>query len=86
MVVYRDLKWACEVIGYILFILLCIGISSGRKFCGGAGVPLKKGRLNRLTITNVATEISPAQEQVIICCFTCHLCIMLYIFISMLNM
>ncbi|GKD32752.1 magnesium-chelatase subunit ChlI, chloroplastic [Tanacetum coccineum] len=36
--------------------------SQGRRLYGGIGVPLRKGR-SHLTISNVATEISPAQEQ-----------------------
>lgn len=40
------------------------GVSSGRQFYGGIGVPLSKGRSRfRVSISNVATEISPAQEQ-----------------------
>lgn len=38
------------------------GQSQSRRFYGGIGVPLKKGR-SQLLISNVATEISPAQEQ-----------------------
>lgn len=58
-------------------IVLCsigAGLSSGRKFYGGIGVPLNKGRSHlRLSISNVATEINPAQEQVlnffVRCCY-----------------
>ncbi|KAL0407410.1 UNVERIFIED_CONTAM: Magnesium-chelatase subunit ChlI, chloroplastic [Sesamum latifolium] len=40
------------------------GLSSGRKFYGGIGVALNKGRFQfRVSISNVATEISPAQSQ-----------------------
>ncbi|KAK6133480.1 hypothetical protein DH2020_032773 [Rehmannia glutinosa] len=40
------------------------GLSSGRQFYGGIGVPLSKGRYQfRVSISNVATEISPAQEK-----------------------
>ncbi|XP_024987650.1 magnesium-chelatase subunit ChlI, chloroplastic [Cynara cardunculus var. scolymus] len=38
------------------------GHGQGRRFYGGIGVPVKKGR-SHLSISNVATEISPAQEQ-----------------------
>ncbi|XP_071696590.1 magnesium-chelatase subunit ChlI, chloroplastic-like [Rutidosis leptorrhynchoides] len=38
------------------------GQSQGRRFYGGIGVPVKKGR-SQFSISNVATEISPAQEQ-----------------------
>ncbi|KAK6124217.1 hypothetical protein DH2020_042053 [Rehmannia glutinosa] len=41
------------------------GLSSGRKFYGGIGFPLKKERFQfHVSISNVATDISPAQEQV----------------------
>ncbi|KAL0363439.1 UNVERIFIED_CONTAM: Magnesium-chelatase subunit ChlI, chloroplastic [Sesamum calycinum] len=47
------------------YLPLAPGVSSGRKFYGGIGVPLKKGRSQfSVSISNVATEISPAQEQV----------------------
>ncbi|PWA37824.1 hypothetical protein CTI12_AA585070 [Artemisia annua] len=36
--------------------------SQGKRFYGGIGVPLRKGR-SHLTISNVATKISPAQGQ-----------------------
>ncbi|KAL0300685.1 UNVERIFIED_CONTAM: Magnesium-chelatase subunit ChlI, chloroplastic [Sesamum radiatum] len=40
------------------------GLSSGRKFYSGIGVALNKGRFQfRVSISNVATEISPAQSQ-----------------------
>ncbi|KAL0321277.1 UNVERIFIED_CONTAM: Magnesium-chelatase subunit ChlI, chloroplastic [Sesamum radiatum] len=40
------------------------GLSTGRKFYGGIGVALNKGRFQFLvSISNVATEISPAQTQ-----------------------
>ncbi|XP_009592218.1 magnesium-chelatase subunit ChlI, chloroplastic isoform X2 [Nicotiana tomentosiformis] len=40
------------------------GQSQGRKFYGGIRVPVKKGRSQfHVAISNVATEISPAQEQ-----------------------
>lgn len=40
------------------------GQSQGRKFYGGIRVPVKKGRSQfHVSISNVATEISPAQEQ-----------------------
>ncbi|THG09091.1 hypothetical protein TEA_016795 [Camellia sinensis var. sinensis] len=40
------------------------GQSYGRKFYGGIAIPVKKERSQfRVSITNVATEISPAQEQ-----------------------
>ncbi|XP_057471003.1 magnesium-chelatase subunit ChlI, chloroplastic-like [Actinidia eriantha] len=40
------------------------GQSYGRKFYGGISVPVKKGRSKvRVAISNVATDISPAQEQ-----------------------
>ncbi|KAK4386565.1 Magnesium-chelatase subunit ChlI, chloroplastic [Sesamum angolense] len=40
------------------------GLSSGRKFYGGIGVALNKGRFQfRVSISNVPTEISPAQSQ-----------------------
>ncbi|KAK4399196.1 Magnesium-chelatase subunit ChlI, chloroplastic [Sesamum angolense] len=46
------------------YLPLAPGVSSGRKFYGGIGVPLKKGRSQfSVSISNVATEISPAQEQ-----------------------
>ncbi|KAJ9535347.1 hypothetical protein OSB04_un001545 [Centaurea solstitialis] len=38
------------------------GQSQGRRFHGGIGVPLRKGR-SHFSISNVATEISPAQEK-----------------------
>ncbi|KAK1424771.1 hypothetical protein QVD17_20109 [Tagetes erecta] len=38
------------------------GQSQGRRLYGGIGVPVKKGR-SRFYVSNVATEISPAQEQ-----------------------
>ncbi|XP_009804859.1 magnesium-chelatase subunit ChlI, chloroplastic isoform X1 [Nicotiana tabacum] len=40
------------------------GQSQGRKFYGGIRVPVKKGRSQfHVAISNVATEINPAQEQ-----------------------
>lgn len=45
-------------------ISLSPGQSQGRKFYGGIGVPVKKGRSRfHVSISNVATEISPAQTQ-----------------------
>ncbi|XP_023736675.1 magnesium-chelatase subunit ChlI, chloroplastic [Lactuca sativa] len=38
------------------------GHTQGRRFYGGIGLPSKKGR-SHFSISNVATEISPAQEQ-----------------------
>ncbi|KAL7605166.1 hypothetical protein Lser_V15G16373 [Lactuca serriola] len=38
------------------------GHTQGRRFYGGIGLPLKKGR-SHFSISSVATEISPAQEQ-----------------------
>ncbi|KAI3796809.1 hypothetical protein L1987_39495 [Smallanthus sonchifolius] len=38
------------------------GQNQGRRLYGGIGVPVKKGR-SRFSVSNVATEISPAQEQ-----------------------
>ncbi|KAJ0637216.1 putative magnesium chelatase [Helianthus annuus] len=38
------------------------GQSQGRRFYGGIGVPVKKGR-SHFSVSNVATEISPAQQQ-----------------------
>ncbi|KAJ0799072.1 putative magnesium chelatase [Helianthus annuus] len=39
------------------------GQSQGRRFYGGIGVPVKKGR-SHFSVSNVATEISPPQQQV----------------------
>ena len=44
---------------------MILGQSYGRKFYGGISVSVKKGMSNvRVAISNVATDISPAQEQV----------------------
>lgn len=50
---------------YELMGIVVVGHSQGRKFYGGIRLPVKKGRSQfHVAISNVATEISPAQEQV----------------------
>uniref|UniRef100_M1CJ42 magnesium chelatase n=1 Tax=Solanum tuberosum TaxID=4113 RepID=M1CJ42_SOLTU len=48
----------------VLSLFPSSGHSQGRKFYGGIRLPVKKGRSQfHVAISNVATEISPAQEQ-----------------------
>lgn len=55
------------------FLLIYIGLGSGRKFYGGVAVPLKKGRSQlHLSISNVAT--SPAQQEVPISWYSVYVC------------
>ncbi|KAK3010422.1 hypothetical protein RJ639_012315 [Escallonia herrerae] len=48
----------------IHFFSPCPGQSQGRKFYGGISVPVKKGKSQfQFSVSNVSTELSPAQQQ-----------------------
>ncbi|KAA8519698.1 hypothetical protein F0562_013857 [Nyssa sinensis] len=61
-----DKRWVLAGFDVVLelYKFLTAAQNYGRKFYGGIGIPVKSGRSQfRVSITNVATEISPAQQQ-----------------------
>lgn len=64
-----------EFRGNMFICIMEAGVNSGKQlYGGGLGVPQTKGRSRfRLSVSNVATEISPAQEQVQFSLFSCYM-------------